>query len=472
MTDDHPPALHVLHGLASRGKLLCPVTRRPLQVRDGRAVSPDGRDFGRVTGPLKLLRAAEDTIDPAQVPRADIERVRTHLELPAGPGVDSEIAEALAATGTCFDAAHLSAEARLLAERFKIDDLSLARPPVGPKPAREGLLARVGRALGRAEGSVARLEHLSNTVGGQLRAGVEVHRSVRVRNAGGAVDCGAAGVAIETRWSTPEGAALAQCTLATALPVDLEPGREITLILRLRAPEAAGRHTLRCHLVAPGAADTAFLELAVDVSPCEPPLFDYDYHPAILEYGQDHDTAAHHLLKYLKERHPGLSAEILEIGGGVHPTGFGIAAHGHRVVSTDISHAQSILGALFFRHRMPALDDSLAFVSCDGTELPFGDQAFDGVMFYAAFHHFADPVALLREARRVTRPGGFVYIACDNCAPDPTDATYREELARGINEQMWTLAEYGGLFRAVGLRVARARVDHHSLKAILVEARE
>ena len=76
-------------------------------------------------------------------------------------------------------------------------------------------------------------------------------------------------------------------------------------------------------------------------------------------------------------------------------------------------------------------------------------------------------VALLRELQRVTRPGGFVYLGCDNCAPDPSDPLYVEELRRGINEQVWTLAEFAGFFREAGLRVARARIDHHSLKVVL-----
>jgi ubiquinone/menaquinone biosynthesis C-methylase UbiE len=469
LTGSPQPAMHVLEGLARRRKLLNPGTRQPLDVRDGRVLAADGRELGRLPGPLNLLPAAEQTMDPAHVPRDEIERVRAHLELPPGGAVDAEIARAIAATGTRFGQAHLSAEANMLAERFKIPEFQLDRPPVAPGPERAGLMARIGRALGREEREAApRLEHLSNSVGGQLRAGVEAHRSVRVRNTGGALP--AAGASVETRFVTAEGTPAADCVVANALPVDLAPGREITLILKVRVPARAGRYTLRCHLAAPGASAQPFLELPVDASPCDPPSFDFEYHPELLEYGNDHHIAAHFLLEYLKQAHPGKAAEILEIGGGVHPTGFGIATHGHRVVSSDISHAQSILGTLFFRHKMPHLDQSLAFVSCDGTELPFGDEAFDGAMFFAAFHHFADPVALLKEVRRATRPGGFVYIACDCCVPEPADAMYREELARGINEQVWTLPEYTGFFRAAGLRVARARVDFHSLKAILVRA--
>jgi demethylmenaquinone methyltransferase/2-methoxy-6-polyprenyl-1,4-benzoquinol methylase len=174
--------------------------------------------------------------------------------------------------------------------------------------------------------------------------------------------------------------------------------------------------------------------------------------------------------EFIAQRFGDRALSLLEIGGGVHPTAHALALRGHRVVSSDISHSQSILGTLYFRHKMPALDDSLAFVSCDGTRLPFAQGAFDGVVLFAAFHHFAEPVRLLREIRRVTRPEGFAFLGCDPCMPDPTDAEYRAELRRGINEQMWTLEEFAGFFRAADLEVARARVDGQSLKVALVKA--
>jgi len=38
--------------------------------------------------------------------------------------------------------------------------------------------------------------------------------------------------------------------------------------------------------------------------------------------------------------------------------------------------------------------------------LPFGDAAYDAVTGFNSFQYAADPVAALREARRVTAPGG------------------------------------------------------------------
>jgi SAM-dependent methyltransferase len=41
--------------------------------------------------------------------------------------------------------------------------------------------------------------------------------------------------------------------------------------------------------------------------------------------------------------------------------------------------------------------------------LPFADACFDGVILKDLLEHVADPVALVREVRRVLRPGGLVF---------------------------------------------------------------
>lgn len=453
----------VLAGLIERAALRSPGSRSPVQVRDGRVVSDSGRDFGSLSGPLDFLGEHEETIDARGVPQAEIERVRSHLGLPAGSEIDADIARAIALTGTRFGQAHLSAEARILAERFRIPGFDVGRAAAGAATLAGRMTAGLAKVFG--SGGVARLEHISNTVGSRLTAGREVYRSVRVRNAGGAL-ASSPRSGVEARWFRPDGTPLPESTLATALPVDLEAGREITLILRIFAPATPGRYTLQ--FVLPASRDAQpFLALEVDAIVCDLPVFDYAFFPAVLDYESDHRVAVQELDAYLRERAHGRKLDVLEIGGGVHPTGFALANQGHRVLATDISHSQCILGTLYFRHREPGVNETLAFLSCDGTDLPFADDAFDGVMFFAAFHHFADPRAALAEVKRVVKPGGFIFIGCDNCGPEPADATYLEELRRGINEQVFTLPEYAELFREANVRVARARIDSHSIKVVL-----
>lgn len=47
-------------------------------------------------------------------------------------------------------------------------------------------------------------------------------------------------------------------------------------------------------------------------------------------------------------------------------------------------------------------------------ELPFADNTFDAVFSHALLEHLAEPVAALRELRRVLRPGGVAGV----CSPD------------------------------------------------------
>lgn len=51
---------------------------------------------------------------------------------------------------------------------------------------------------------------------------------------------------------------------------------------------------------------------------------------------------------------------------------------------------------------------NLEFVVGDAYALPFEDGTFDIVHTHQTLQHVADPVAVLRELRRVTRPGGVV----------------------------------------------------------------
>jgi len=99
-----------------------------------------------------------------------------------------------------------------------------------------------------------------------------------------------------------------------------------------------------------------------------------------------------HFARRLGEATADRQAKVLVIGGG--QLGQGAASlfqSGLDVIESDV-----YLG--------PRVD-----VVCDGHNLPFPDETFDGVVLQAVLEHVLDPAQVVAEAYRVLRPHGLVY---------------------------------------------------------------
>jgi len=105
---------------------------------------------------------------------------------------------------------------------------------------------------------------------------------------------------------------------------------------------------------------------------------------------------------------------VLDLAAGTGCSSEPFAAHGATAVPCDFS-----VGML----RQGRVDrPSLPFVAGDGTRLPFLDETFDAVTISYGLRNFVDPLAGLREMRRVTRPGGRLVV-CEFSRP--TDRVLR-----------------------------------------------
>lgn len=130
----------------------------------------------------------------------------------------------------------------------------------------------------------------------------------------------------------------------------------------------------------------------------------HGYHDSVLRTHawRTAENSAGYLLPYLD---PGLS--LLDVGSGLGTITLDLAqrlAPG-RVVGID-REQRLIDDAAGLAHDRG--QTNAEFRVADAYALPFPDGSFDVVHIHQLLHHLATPVAALREARRVLKPGGLL----------------------------------------------------------------
>ena len=111
---------------------------------------------------------------------------------------------------------------------------------------------------------------------------------------------------------------------------------------------------------------------------------------------------------------PQSGMKILDEAAGTGSSSAPLAAAGAEVIALDFSQGMIEAG----RKRHP----HLTFIQGDAMALPFGDEEFDVTTISFGLRNTQDPVIAMREALRVTKPGGRLVI-CE--FSHPTNPIFR-----------------------------------------------
>lgn len=121
---------------------------------------------------------------------------------------------------------------------------------------------------------------------------------------------------------------------------------------------------------------------------------------------------------------PGQSVLDVGCGNGAFLALLGrvIRPHGQAV---GLDYSSAFVDEARARINVEGLDDCATVVEGDAYKLPFDDNSFDAARCERVLMHLDDPAAVLREMRRVVRPGGNVVVTEPDWAgmvfdhPDP-----------------------------------------------------
>ena len=239
-----------------------------------------------------------------------------------------------------------------------------------------------------------------------------------------------------------------QCT---DLLVDLAPGRSITQPIRLTMPETPGTVDYVVTLERKGRVLARTRQSITLVTG---------------HYNADHLHAFEVMTQWLDAYAKGEESVLLELGGNFSPMThvwpgrrFNMDIDAHGMFSHSLLRAPDVMNP-----------DRFMDIIGDGMRPPFRDGVLDAVAMYATFHHFPDPVRLLRGFRPKLAPNGIVMLFCEpvgHVFADSGATEYVEELERGAFEQSFMYWEYAALADAAGYDVIDTANDVGSAKIAL-----
>ncbi len=150
---------------------------------------------------------------------------------------------------------------------------------------------------------------------------------------------------------------------------------------------------------------------------------------------------------------PAAGVTVLEVGAGTGNFLSLFRERASRLIALDLTTGM-LAKAI---ERFPEVEA----VAGDGARLPFASASIDLVTSAQALHHVWEPVPLLREMRRVTKPGGRVLVV-DQVAPESYEQTAFMNHLETIRDPSHATSRPPSTFRviltAAGLEIERENV--------------
>ena len=184
----------------------------------------------------------------------------------------------------------------------------------------------------------------------------------------------------------------------------------------------------------------------------------YDVTNDVLSLGQDRRWRR----AVLAAVDPKPGERVLDLAAGTGTSSQPFADRGATVVPCDFSLGMLRVGKAARPH--------LPFTAGDGTRLPFADDTFDAVTISFGLRNIVDPLAGLRELRRVTRPGGRLVV-CEFSHPTwaPFRTVYLEYLMRALPPIARAVSSSPDAYVYLAESI-RAWPDQQGLAAMVAEA--
>jgi ubiquinone/menaquinone biosynthesis C-methylase UbiE len=150
---------------------------------------------------------------------------------------------------------------------------------------------------------------------------------------------------------------------------------------------------------------------------------------------------------------------VLALGCG---TGVEVRALRRRTAAdiVGVDHSPALIAAAEHLTANEGLAEGVRYLVSDAHRLDLADDNFDVVLLHTLLSHVDDPLQVLREVRRVVRPGGTVavfdgdYASLTFAYPDPERARLIEEmLLRAVVANPRVMRDLPRLLREAGLEL-------------------